>query len=124
MQVNTDKDQVIGNTVNDAALAAFPMRQSRELSVRVIECIRANMEHHSRDVDAQVAIEVKVPCDDAKDAGQQTYACRRHPEPRKNLGQPKPYWPVEIKIEKSLDFARFESRFNLGSCRVNNVCRH
>ena len=37
MQVNADKDQVIGKAVNDAALAAFPMRQTRELPVRVIE---------------------------------------------------------------------------------------
>src|SRR5256885_12532302 len=118
MQVNTDENQVIGNAVNDAALAAFPMRQACELPVCVIECIRANLEHHSCDVDAQVAIEVKVPRDDAKDAGQQTYARGRHPEPRKNLGQPKPYWPVEIKIENSLDFACFESRFDLENCRV------
>ena len=48
MHVNADKDQVIGNAVNDAALAAFPMRQTRELPIRVIECIRANMEHHAR----------------------------------------------------------------------------
>ena len=66
-------------------------------------------------VDAQITIEIKVPRDDAKDAGQQTYARRRHLEPRKNLGQPKPYWPVKIKIENSLDFARFVSRFDLGA---------
>ena len=89
MQVNADKDQVIGNAVNDAALAAFLMRQARELPVRVIECIRANMEHHSHNVDAQVTIVVKVPRNDAKDAGQQTYARRRHLEPREKPGPAK-----------------------------------
>jgi hypothetical protein len=82
------------------------------------------MEHHADNVDAQITIEIKMPRDDAKDPGQQAYARRRHLEARKKLGQPKPYWPVEIKIENSLDFARFESRFDLGSCRVNDVCRH
>ena len=48
MQVNTDKDQMVGNAVDDTAFAAFPMRQTRELTIRVIERIRANMEHHAR----------------------------------------------------------------------------
>ena len=66
MHVNTDIDQVVGNAVNDAALAAFPMRQTRELPIRVIESIRANMEHHAGNVDAQITIEIKMPRDDAK----------------------------------------------------------
>lgn len=107
MQVNAYKDQVVGNAVNDTALAAFPMRQTRELPIRVVERIRANMEHHPRNVDAQIAIVIKVSCNDANDARQQAYCRGRHFEPRKKLGQPKPYWPVEIEIENSLDLARF-----------------
>src|SRR4030095_10871288 len=124
MQVNADEDQVVGNAVNDTAFAAFPMRQTRELPVRVVESIRANMEHHPGNVDAQITIEIKVSRNDAKDAGQQAYARRRHLETRKKLGQPKPYWPGEIETESALDVARFESRFDLGGCRVNNLCRH
>ena len=37
---------------NDAALAAFATRQTRELPIRVVERIRENMEHHPRNVDA------------------------------------------------------------------------
>ena len=107
MHVNAAEDQVVGNAVNDTAFAAFPMRQTRELAVCVVESIRANMEHHSGYVDAQITIEIKVSRDDAKDAGQQAYARRRHLETRKKLGQPKPYWPVEMEIESTLDVARF-----------------
>ena len=52
VQVNTDKDQVVGNAIDDTALAAFAMGQTRELAVRVVERIRANMEHHPHHVDA------------------------------------------------------------------------
>ena len=53
MDINADEDQMIGKAVNDTTFAAFPMRQTRKLTVRVIESIRANMEHHARDVDAR-----------------------------------------------------------------------
>ena len=52
MQVNADEDQMVGDAVNDTSLAALPMRQTRELSIRVIECIRANVERHPDNVDA------------------------------------------------------------------------
>ena len=60
-----------------------------------------------------------MPRDDAKDAGQQAHARRRHPEARKKPGEPKPYWPVEIKIENSLDLARFVGGFY---ARARRLC--
>ena len=46
MEVNADEDQMISNAVNDTTVAAFPTRQTCKLAVRIIECIRANMEYH------------------------------------------------------------------------------
>jgi hypothetical protein len=54
-----------------------------------------------------------VPSDDTKNPGQQAHACGRHLEPRKKPGQPKPYWPVKIEIENSLDLARFVCGFDV-----------
>ena len=51
-------------------------------------------------------------------------ARRSHLQLREKPSQAEPYWPVKMKIQDSLDFARFESRFDLGGCRVNNLCRH
>ena len=124
MQINADKDKVVGNAVNDTTLATFPMREARELAIRIIKRICANMEHHPHNVDAQIAIVIKVACNDTNDAGQQAHGRGRHFQPCKKLGQPKPYWPVETKIQDSLDFARFEGRFDLGDCRVSDLCRH
>ena len=53
MNVNAREDQMIGNAINDATFAAFPVSQPRKLTVRVIERIRADMQHHARDVDAR-----------------------------------------------------------------------
>src|SRR5262249_795764 len=124
MDVNADEDQVVGNAVNDTTLPAFPMRQTRKLAVRVIECIRANMEHHPDNVDAQITIEIKVSGNDAKDAGQHAHGHRRHLQPRENSSEAKPYGPVKMKIEDSFDVARFESRFDFWRRCVNNLCWH
>jgi hypothetical protein len=70
MDINADEDQMIGKAVNDTTVAAFSMRQTRKLAVRVVESIRANMEHHPGYVDAQITVEIKMPGDDAKDTGQ------------------------------------------------------
>src|SRR5512133_2949675 len=105
---------MIGNAVNDTTVAAFPTRQTRKLAVRVIEYIRANMEHHPCNVDAQITIEIKVSGNDPEGAGQQTHGRRSHLQLREKSSQAEPYWPVKMKIQDSLDFARFESRFDLG----------
>lgn len=118
MQVNADEDQMIGYTVNDTTVAAFPTRQTRKLAVRVVEYIRANMEYHPANVDAQIAIEIKVSGNDPEGAGQQAHGRWSHLQLREKLGQPKPYWPVEIEIENSLDFARFVCGFDARGQRL------
>jgi hypothetical protein len=59
-----------------------------------------------------------VPGDDTKDTGQQAHRRGRHLEPRKKLGQPKPYWPVEMEIENSLDLAPFVCGLDACAWRV------
>jgi hypothetical protein len=61
---------------------------------------------------------------DAEDSRQQAHRRRSHPELREKGSQAEPYWPVKVKIQDPLDFARFESRFEPGSCRINRFCRH
>src|SRR2546423_726717 len=124
MEVNADEDQMVGNAVNDATVAAFPMRQTRKLAVRVIERIRANMEHHPSNVDAQITIEIKVSGNDPEGACQQTHGRRSHLQLGEKPSQAEPYRAVKIEIQESLDFTRLESRFDLVGCRVNNLRRH
>ena len=77
---------MVSDTVNNAAFAAFPLSQPRELTVCVVERIRANMEHHAHDVDAQIAVVIKMSRHDAADAAQQCHNRRRHLELREKLG--------------------------------------
>src|SRR6476646_858012 len=39
MQINAHKNQMVGQAVNDAAFAAFPTRQTRKRTIRVVERI-------------------------------------------------------------------------------------
>jgi hypothetical protein len=61
---------------------------------------------------------------DAEDSRQQAYGRRSHLELCEKRSEAEAYWPVKVKIQDPLDFARFESRFDPGSCRVNRFCRH
>src|SRR6266576_4327429 len=112
MEVNTHKHQMVGQAVNDAAFAAFPTRQTRELTIRVVERIRANVERHTDHVDAQITVVIKVARNDAADARQQRHGRRRHFEMCEKLGQPKSYRPVKVQVENSLHLACFVSRFD------------
>ena len=111
MHINTREHQMIGDAVNNASFASFPLSQPRELPVRIVERICANMEYHADDVDAQISIVVKVSRDNTADSAEHCHSGRRHLELLEKLGQPQPDWPVKIQIENPLDFARF-----VGSC--------
>src|SRR4029453_5537713 len=67
------------------------------------------MEHHAGDVDAQIAVKIKVSGNDAADACEQTDARRRHVEPGEKFGKPKSQRPVEVNVECALHFPRFVS---------------
>jgi hypothetical protein len=112
MQVNAHKHQMVGQAVNDTTFAAFPTRQTRELTIRVVEHIRANVEHHAYHVDAQITVVIKVSRNDAADAGQQRYSRWRQPELREKLSQAKSYRPVKVQVENSLHLACFVSGFD------------
>src|SRR5215472_11624263 len=112
MEINAYKYQVIGNTVDDTAFTGVTVSQPRELTIRVIQRVAANMEHHADDVETQIAVVVKVSCDDATETGQQRHSRRRHLEFREELGQPKSYRPVKIHIENSFHRTRLVSGFD------------
>ena len=86
MEINTHEHQMVGDAVNDAAFAAFLLSQPRELTVCVVERIRANMERHAYDVDAQIAVVIEMSRYDAADAAEQCHSRRRHLDLRKELG--------------------------------------
>src|SRR6059058_1341478 len=112
MHVDTDETKMVGNTVNDAALPAFPVSQACELTICVVEGIGANLKRHADNVDAQVAIIVKVSRDNSEEASEKSHICRCHLEPLEKLSQTKPYWAEKIEIEKSLDLACLISGFD------------
>src|SRR5215472_2519203 len=115
MQVNANEDQMVGNAVNDAAFTAFPAGQSCQLPVCIVEGIRANMEHHPPNVDAEIAVEIEVSGNNSETASQEAHGRRSHLQLREKLGEAETYWPVKMKIQNSLDFSRFESRFDPGN---------
>src|SRR2546430_11800457 len=118
MHINAQEAEVVGNAVNNAALPAFPVSQTCELAVRVVECIGANMKRHTHNVDAQIAIVIKMSRNHSEEAGKPGHPCRRHVEPLEKLSQSKPYWPVKIEIEKSLDLTRLVSGFDVRTRRL------
>ena len=120
MQINTHEHQMVGDAVDNAPFAAFSLSQTRELTIRVVERIRANMEHHAYDVDAQITIIIKMSRNDAADTAQQCHSRGRHLESREKLGEPEPQRPVKIQIEDSLYLARFVGGYN---ARMRGLCR-
>src|SRR5437660_2067417 len=113
MEINTHKHQMVGDTINDAAVAAFPARHARELTVSVVERIGTDMQHHPDHVDADIAVKIKMSRQDSADAGQKAHSRRRQAEPREKPSQPESYRPVKMNIENSLHFASFVSVFDV-----------
>ena len=87
---------MVSDTINNAAFAAFPLRQARELTIRVVKRISTNMERHAHDVDAQIAVVIEMSRHDAAGPAQQCHSRWRHLELRKELGQPETQRPVKI----------------------------
>src|SRR6476660_7335472 len=123
MNVNAREYQMIGNAVNDATFAACLVSQPRKLTVRIIERIRADMQHHTRDVDAEITVKIKMSGNNTAETRQQTDARRRHLEMREKFGQPKSQRPVEINVERAFHLARFVSGCDAGM-RCLYLLRH
>ena len=51
---------MIGQTVDNAARPAFPVREARKLAVGVVESVGADVKHHAGDICAQIAIVVEM----------------------------------------------------------------
>src|SRR6266496_4075297 len=52
MNVNAYENKVVGDAVNNAAIPVFPVSQTRELTIRIVKRIGANMKRHADDVRA------------------------------------------------------------------------
>src|SRR5712671_1410789 len=124
MNVNAREYQMIGNAINDAAFAACLVSQPRKLTIRIIERIRADMQHHTRDVDADISVKIKMSGNDTAETPQQTDARRRHLELREKFGQSKPQRPVEINVESALRFTRLISGRDAGMSRLDLLRHH
>src|SRR6266851_4468032 len=112
MDVDTYPDKVIGQTVNDAAHPAFPVREARKLAIGVVESVGTDVQHHAGDIRAQIAIVVEMPGDNSNDAAEEAYCCRRHPQLLEEGRQAKTDLPVKMDIYPTFELARFVGCFD------------
>src|SRR5262249_849050 len=82
------------------------------------------MEHHARDVDAEITIKIEMPSHHAAETRKQTHACRRNLEMREKFGQPKSQRPVEVNVESAFHFARFVSGCDARMTRLDLLRHH
>ena len=64
MHVNAKEHQMIGNAVYDTTLATFSVGKARELAIRIVKHIGADVQHHADNVHAQITIIIKVSRND------------------------------------------------------------
>ena len=114
MDVDTYPDKVIGQTVNDAARPAFPIREACELAIGVVESVGTDVQHHASDIRAQIAIVVEMPGDNSNDAAEEAYCCRRHPQLFEEGRQAKTDLPVKMDVDPTFELARFVGCFDCG----------
>src|SRR5207245_260223 len=93
-----------------------PPRQTHKLAIGVVQSVGDDMKRHPRDVDAQIAIIIKVASDHSDNAAQKSHGSRRYVQFGKKLGEPKANRPVEMKIEIALGLARLVCRLDGRTC--------
>ncbi len=52
MDIDTYPYEMVGQTVNDAARSAFPVREARKLAIGIVERVCAHVQRHAGDVRA------------------------------------------------------------------------
>src|SRR5437660_12997 len=93
------ENQMIDKTINDSAFSTLSAGQTRELSVRIVEQVGADMKHHPNDVDGQIPIEIKMAGKDSEYASKKCDADRRQSELREKFRKLETKFAVKIKIE-------------------------
>src|SRR2546430_12360230 len=89
MDVNAQPDDVIDNRIENASGPALLIRQASELTIRVIENIRDDVEKHSDQIDGESLIEIKMAGHDAEYSADESDSRWREIQSRKKLRQPK-----------------------------------
>ena len=82
MDIDTYPDEMVGQTVDDAAGSAFSVREARELTIGIVEGVCADVQHHAGDVRAQIVIVIEVSGDNSKETAEDAHCCRCHVQPR------------------------------------------
>src|SRR6266581_3567655 len=108
---------MVDHTVDDAALAAGPPGQTRELTVGIVERIRADVKDHPDNVRSEVAIKIKVPGNDSEDTAQKRDRHRRRAQLREKLCKLEPNLSIEIQIENAFRLAHLVSGLRRGRRR-------
>ena len=85
MNIDTYPDEMVGQTVDDAAGSAFPVREARKLAIGIVESVCADVQRHAGDVRAQIVIVIEVSGGNSKDAAEAAYCGRRHLQPREEV---------------------------------------
>ncbi len=91
MHVDAYPDEMVGQTVDDAAGSAFPVREARKLAVGIVKRVCADVQGHARDIETQIVIEIEVSGDNSKETAEKAHPCRRHLQFREEAA------PVEIR---------------------------
>src|SRR2546429_8093552 len=99
MDVNAQPNDMIDNRIENASDPALLIRQASELTVRVIENIRDNVEKHSDQIDGKGLIEIKMAGDDTEDSADEGDCGWREIQPRKKPRQTKADTSIKRKID-------------------------
>ncbi len=110
MNVNAQPNNMIDNRIENPSGPALLVRQASELTIRVIENIRDNVEKHSAQIEGKGLIEIKMAGDDTENSADESDCGRREIQPRKKSRQTKADTSIKEKIDNPLDLARFVSR--------------
>ena len=102
---------MIDQTIDDAASPLLPIQKTSELTVGIVEEVCANVQDHSDDVEAEIAIEIQMAGGDSDDPAEKCDHRRRHPQLREKLRQAERDLAIKIKVDNPLDVAGLVARF-------------
>src|SRR5262245_5930518 len=102
---------MIDQTIDDPSVTTLPIGQTGELSVRVVEQVRENMERHADNVRREVLIKIEMARDDPKNAAEKRDPDRRHSEFGKKSRELKTKFAIDVEIENALGLANLVGGF-------------
>jgi hypothetical protein len=113
MNINAQPNNMIDDRIENSPGPALLIGEASELTIRVIENIRHDVEKHSGQIEGQLLIEIKMAGDDAEHSADDSDRRRREIQSRKKFRQTETDPPIKEKIDNSLELARFVGRVDL-----------